>query len=118
MYSDANLDVEAQKRIEQEIKRLNIAENLSNAMEYNPESFGRVVMLYIPVKVNGVAIKAFVDSGAQATIISPALASKCGLRLSAKIAIRSPLPYIAQSKSSFLFLEAFRLLIFDSNSSL
>ena len=79
MYSDANLDVEAQKRIEEEIKRLNIAENLSNAMEYNPESFGRVVMLYIPVKVNGVAIKAFVDSGAQATIISPSLASKCGI---------------------------------------
>ena len=48
------------------------------AMETNPESFIKVHMLYIPATINNVHISAFVDSGAQTTIISKAVAQKCG----------------------------------------
>ncbi|XP_050371392.1 protein DNA-DAMAGE INDUCIBLE 1 [Argentina anserina] len=72
-------DVETQKKIEAAIRQKGIDENWAAAVEHNPESFARVIMLYVDMEVNGVPIKAFVDSGAQSTIISKSCAERCGL---------------------------------------
>ncbi|XP_047315938.1 protein DNA-DAMAGE INDUCIBLE 1 isoform X2 [Impatiens glandulifera] len=77
-YADP-FDVEAQKKIEAAIRQKGIDENWAAALEHNPEAFARVVMLYVDMDVNGVPLKAFVDSGAQSTIISKSCAERCGL---------------------------------------
>lgn len=72
-------DPENQARIMELINQERIDENMQLAYDISPESFTSVNMLYIKIKVNNQDVQAFVDSGAQTTIISPKLAAKVGI---------------------------------------
>ncbi|KAJ2865448.1 DNA damage-inducible protein 1 [Coemansia aciculifera] len=72
-------DIESQRKIEEMIRQENVMRNMETALELNPESFASVAMLYIDVVVNGTPIKALVDSGAQATVMSHSCAERCGI---------------------------------------
>ncbi|TPP54519.1 Aspartyl protease family protein [Leishmania donovani] len=71
--------LELQRRIYAQIQQQQIDENLANALEYTPEAFAKVAMLYVPCTINQVLVKAFVDSGAQNSIMNKRTAERCGL---------------------------------------
>ncbi|SMN21697.1 similar to Saccharomyces cerevisiae YER143W DDI1 DNA damage-inducible v-SNARE binding protein with a role in suppression of protein secretion [Maudiozyma saulgeensis] len=70
---------ENKNRIAELIDQQVIDEQLRNAYEYTPEVFTTVTMLYINLEINGTPVKAFVDTGAQMTIMSTGLAERTGL---------------------------------------
>lgn len=73
------LDEEANKYFGEKIRKENVERQYRQMMEEFPESMGRVLMLYIDTEVNGHPVQAFVDSGAQNSIMSSACAERCGL---------------------------------------
>ena len=73
------MDPGIQERIEQEIQQKNVQESRELAIEHAPEMFGRVEMLYIHCRVNSMPIVAFIDSGAQMSILSRRIAEECGM---------------------------------------
>lgn len=74
------MDLEAQRAIEERIREENVAKNMAQALEHNPEGFSSVVMLFVDCSLNNIAgVKAFVDSGAQSTIVSRECAERCNI---------------------------------------
>ena len=51
-------------------------------VQVNPEAFVKVPMLYVRCELHGVSLKAFVDTGAQMTV----MASSCVMRAQARSA--------------------------------
>ena len=79
LLSYHDTDLATQAGIEEAIKRANIQHNLNQALEYSPELYGTISMLYVQCEVNRCAVKALVDTGAEATIMSWACAARCGV---------------------------------------
>ncbi|CAH8518784.1 unnamed protein product [Dicrocoelium dendriticum] len=73
------LDPATQSRIADMIRQQNIDMHMESALEHYPETFAQVSMLFVNCKVGGQPIKAFVDSGAQSTIMSEKCAKRCNL---------------------------------------
>lgn len=54
---------EGQRLIAEQIEQENISYTQEFAMEHMPEAYIPVTMLFIKMKINGVEVKAFIDSG-------------------------------------------------------
>eukprot|EP00980_Cylindrotheca_fusiformis_P005587 scaffold1184_cov132-Cylindrotheca_fusiformis.AAC.8 len=72
-------DIEAKEYFDKKKKLREVHEQYEQAMHEYPESMGKVLMLYVEAKINDHPIQAFVDSGAQMTIMSKKCAQKCGI---------------------------------------
>ncbi|KAK2956282.1 putative DNA damage-inducible protein 1 [Blattamonas nauphoetae] len=69
----------AQEAIMKSIRETALRQNIETAYDEIPESFVQVHMLYMQVEVNGRKVTAFIDTGAQSTIMSQRLCEYCGI---------------------------------------
>jgi hypothetical protein len=72
-------DIAAKEYFNHKDRQKLVNEQYRQAMQEYPESMGRVLMLYINAKINNKPLQAFVDSGAQATIMSKKCAERCDI---------------------------------------
>lgn len=79
MLSDGRIITAEQARLMAAERMKEIQRNYEQAMEENPASFASVYMLYVDVVINDVPVKAFVDSGAQTTVMSKECAERTGI---------------------------------------
>jgi DNA damage-inducible protein 1 len=72
-------DAEAKEYFAKKDAQVLVNEQYRQALQEYPESMGRVLMLYINASINKHPLQAFVDSGAQMTIMSKSCATRCGI---------------------------------------
>lgn len=72
-------DEEAKKFFSEKERKQLIDEQYYTIMNEYPESMTSVLMLYINVKINGIPVQAFVDSGAQTSVMSLRCAKRVGI---------------------------------------
>lgn len=72
-------DPQAKEYFDKKERQKNVNLQYQQAMQEYPESMGKVLMLYVEAKINNHTLQAFVDSGAQTTIMSKKCAQKCGI---------------------------------------
>lgn len=70
---------EAQEFIARQIRLQTIEDQYQYALEHFPGAYIPINLLHIRVKINGVELLGMVDSGAQNSIISPAIARRCNI---------------------------------------
>lgn len=72
-------DPEAQKKIEEMINQERLDKIQKETFEYHPELFVSTEMLFIDASINNTRVQAFIDTGAQTTVISKDFAERAGL---------------------------------------
>lgn len=72
-------DAEAKAYFERKKNKQLVDEQYHQTIQEYPESLGRVLMLYINCSINNHPLQAFVDSGAQMTIMSKRTAQRVGI---------------------------------------
>merc|ERR1711976_902498 len=72
-------NAEYQKEIEKRIAEERHNKEIEKIYQENPELLVPTTMLYIPMKINGKDVQAFIDTGAQSTIMSKDFAESLGI---------------------------------------